>query len=68
MSFTKEIPPGSETECWPCRKNARKSAFFPKKLKLPNLLKIFLLVMPKYWGKLIFSHGSFPDMGERQKA
>ena len=29
--------------------------------------QIFLLVMPKYWGKQNFSHGSFPEVGEKQK-
>ena len=24
--------------------------------------------MPKYWGKQIFSDGSFPEVGEKQKA
>ena len=24
--------------------------------------------MPKYWGKQIFSHGSFPEVGEKQNA
>ena len=24
--------------------------------------------MPKYWGKQIFSHGSFLEVGEKQKA
>ena len=23
--------------------------------------------MPKYWGKQIFSHGSFPEVGQKQK-
>ena len=23
--------------------------------------------MPKYWGKQIFSHGSFPKVGQKQK-
>ena len=23
--------------------------------------------MPKYWGKQIFTHGSFPEVGQRQK-
>ena len=23
--------------------------------------------MPKYWGKLIFTHGSFPEVGQKQK-
>ena len=28
---------------------------------------IYLLVMPKYWGKQIFSLGSFPKVGQKQK-
>jgi len=28
---------------------------------------MYLLVMPKYWGKQIFTHGSFPEVGEKQK-
>ena len=24
--------------------------------------------MPKYWGKQIFVHGRFPEVGEKQKA
>ena len=24
--------------------------------------------MPKYWGKQIFTHGRFPEGGEKQKA
>ena len=28
---------------------------------------IYLLVMPKYWGKQIFSLGSFPEAGQKQK-
>ena len=52
------------------RKNARKSHFFRKKI---NLLKtniffcIYLLVMPKYWRGNYFAHGSFPEVGEKQK-
>ena len=23
--------------------------------------------MPKYWGKQIFTHGRFPEMGQKQK-
>ena len=23
--------------------------------------------MPKYWGKQIFTHGSFPEVGQKQK-
>ena len=28
---------------------------------------IYLLVMPKHWGKLIFSLGRFPEVGQKQK-
>ena len=28
---------------------------------------MYLLVMPKYWGKQIFTHGSFPEVGPKQK-
>ena len=28
---------------------------------------IYLLVMPKYWVKQIFTHGSFPKLGQKQK-
>ena len=24
--------------------------------------------MPKYWGERIFTHGRFPEVGEKQKA
>ena len=23
--------------------------------------------MPKYWGKQMFAHGSFPEVGQKQK-
>ena len=26
-----------------------------------------LAVMPKYWGKQIFTHGRFPEVGQKQK-
>ena len=29
---------------------------------------IYLLVMPKYWGKQVFTHGRFPKVGQKQKA
>ena len=50
---------------------ARKSAFFHKKNK--NYLEkifffcIYLLVMPKYWVKNYFTHGRFPEVGQKQK-
>ena len=28
---------------------------------------IYLLVMPKYWGKQIFAHGRFPEVRQKQK-
>ena len=28
---------------------------------------IYLLVIPKYWGKQIFTHGIFPKVGQKQK-
>ena len=28
---------------------------------------MYLLVMPKYWGKQIFTHGSFPEVGQKQQ-
>ena len=42
----------------------------PKKRNYLKLRKrkIFLLFMPKYWGKQIFRHGSFPKVGQKQKA
>ena len=52
------------------QKNARKSFFFVKKnnnyLNI-FILQIFLLDMPKYWGKQISMHGSFPKVGQKQK-
>ena len=57
------VDPGSATECWPYRKNAQKSFFFVKKLKLPkHFFQIFFLVMQKYWGKQIFRQGGFPEV------
>ena len=44
------------------RKNAKKSAFFVQKIKI--IKRIF---MQKYWGKQIFTHGSFPEVGQKQK-
>ena len=28
---------------------------------------MYLLVIPKYWGKQIFIHGRFPEVGQKQK-
>ena len=52
------------------QKIARKSFFFRKKYKLPKkniFFCIYLLVMPKYWGKQIFTHGRFSEVGQKQK-
>ena len=48
------------------RKNARKSTFFRKKKNYKKKC-IYLLVMPKYWVKNYFAHGSFPEVGQKQK-
>ena len=51
------------------RKNVRKSPFFLQKIKYPPkfFFWIYLLVMPKYWGKNYFAHGSFLKVGQKQK-
>ena len=52
------------------RKNGKKNLlFFRKKIKFtpPIFFCIYLLVMPKYWGKNYFAHGSFPEVGQKQK-
>ena len=44
--------------------------FFIKKNKnyLTNIFFcIYLLVMPKYWGEQIFTHGIFPEVVQKQK-
>ena len=46
------------------RKINKKSALPKKKF----FFCIYLIVMPKYWGKQIFTHGRFPEVGEKQKA
>ena len=28
---------------------------------------MYLLVMPKYWGKNYFAHGRFTEVGQKQK-
>ena len=52
-------------------KNARKSVFFSrKKMKITQqkyFFCIYLLVRLKYWGKQIFTHGSFPEVDQKQK-
>ena len=52
-------------------KNPKKNQFFfVKKYKLPKkniFFCIYILVMPKYWRKQIFSLGSFPEVGKKQK-
>ena len=61
------------SERWPQKveKTAKKSVFFRKKINI-TLQKyiffyIYLLVMPKYWGKQIFAHRRFPEVGHKQK-
>ena len=50
------------------RKTLENLLFLVQKLKLPKTIFffcIYLLVMPKYWGKPIFTHGSFPKVGQK---
>ena len=53
------------------RKNARKSVFFfSYKIKITKkifFVCIYLLIIPKYLGKQIFTHGRFPEVGQKQK-
>ena len=52
------------------RGEIRPVSIFPKKNQIypPKIFFcIYLLVMPKYWGKNYFAHGSFPEMGQKQK-
>ena len=53
------------------RKTAGKITFFSLKNKIyPKKIFffcIYLLVMPKYWGKIYFAHGRFPEVGQKQK-
>ena len=46
---------------------AKKNRKIAKKNYLNFFLCIYLLVMPKYWGKQIFAHGRFPEVGQKQK-
>ena len=59
------------TERWPYKVEKRsKITFFSLKKKLTKkniFFCIYLLVMPKYWGKQIFAHGRFPEVGQKQK-
>ena len=53
------------------RKIPPKSVFFRKKRKKLTPPKyffcIYLLVMPRYWGKQIFTQGRFTEVGQKQK-
>ena len=46
------------------QKNARKSFFLYIFFNYRYFFFIFLLVMPKYWGKLNFSRRNFPEVGK----
>ena len=36
-------------------------------LKNAIFFGIYLLVMAKYWGEQIFTHGNFPEVGQKQR-
>ena len=49
-------------------KGRKEEKNLPKKIKCtPIFFCIYLLGMPKYWGKQIFAHGRFPEVGQKQK-
>ena len=52
-------------------KNGRKiCVFFGTKIRFTPqniFICIYLLVMPKYWVKNYFAHGSVPEVGQKQK-
>ena len=52
-------------------KNRSKISFFSLKnlnyFFLNILFCIYFLVMPKYWGKQLFAHRRFPEVGQKQK-
>ena len=66
MVMVEEYTPGTgggpggrdQTLAVKSRKKSGKSAFFRKKSQNYNFFCIYLLVMPKYWGKQNFTHGS----------
>ena len=47
------------------KKSVVVKAFFRK--KNTYFFCMNLLVMPKYWGKQMFTHGRFPEVGQKQK-
>ena len=47
-------------------KNAKKTVFFCKKKNYLNFFCIYI-VMPKYWGKQIFTHRRFLKVDQKQK-
>ena len=63
--------PGGPDRTLAVAKNRAKMTFFSGGKK--NYLKkffffcIYLLVMPKYWVKNYFTHGIFPEVGQKQK-
>ena len=61
---------GDRTLAVESRKRPKNQFFFVKNKFYPKnifLLFIYLLVMPKYWGKQIFSFESFPWSGSKAK-
>ena len=60
-------------------RNVKHKMFKMQKYLVPNAYKttredcqliffcIYLLVIPKYWGKQSFAHGRFPEVGQKQK-
>ena len=60
--------PGGRDRTLAVAKNRMKMTFFSGGKKITQkkyFFCIYLLVMPKYWGKQIFTHGRFPEVGEK---
>ena len=60
--------PGSHDRDAGCKKKKKcqKISFFVKNKN--TFFCIYLLVMPKYWGKQIFAHERLPKVGQMSKA
>ena len=54
---------------WPMRPllsaGHKKNKNVRKKIRITKF--IYLLIMPKYWGKQIFTHGRFSEVGEKKR-
>ena len=59
--------PGGRDRTLAEEKKCEYQFFFRKTIKITIFFCIYLPVIPKYWGKQIFTHGRFPEVGQKQK-